>query len=222
VNLAVKPTPSDMVFPRLCRLASSLVLAATACMAGGCAGVGTVDVDVNAFASWPNGVPAAPGSGYRFDVLPSQQVSQVQRNQLETLTRNALSRKGFELRPATATYSVQSTVNSQFVPGTNGYGGTSIGIGTGVISGGGGGFSSAGIGFGFPLGGSGTSGDYRLEVVILIRSLQSNAVVYETHAYAQTNSGSDPQLLGALIDSALKDFPVPPTGMRRTTISLSP
>lgn len=180
-----------------------------------------VDVDSTAFASWPAGVVAAPGSSYRFDRLPSQQGADVQRDQLETMTRDALARKGLQLNPNGAAYGVQVALNSQLVAGNGYYGGPTIGIGGGSLSGGSGGFSSAGVGFSFPIGGA-SSGDYRSELVVLIRNLQTNAVVYEARSYAQSVSASDPAVRNALVDSALRNFPLATAGTLRTRVNLSP
>ncbi|MDO9404749.1 MAG: DUF4136 domain-containing protein [Polaromonas sp.] len=191
-------------------------------LASGCAGMRTVDVDVTSFATWPNGVTAAPGSTYRFERLPSQQVTAVQRDRLETFTREALARKGLQLSPTLAQYSVQASVNTQLVG--NGYagGGPNVGLSTGIFSGGGGGGGFGGISFGFPLGGAGTgSSGYRLELVLLMRSLQTNAVVFESRAYAMVPSGEDPAVLAGMLDSALRGFPVPPGGTQRYRVDLA-
>ncbi|RZJ24165.1 MAG: DUF4136 domain-containing protein [Haliea sp.] len=206
------------------RLAKLLAAAGALVLATGCAGLRSMDVDVTSFASWPNGVVAAPGSTFRFERLPSQQVTAVQRDRLETLTREALGRKGLQLSPTLAQYSVQATVNTQLV--SDGYatgypGGPNIGLSTGIFSGGGGG-GFGGISFGFPLGGAGTgSSGYRIELVLLMRSLQTNAVVFESRAYALMPSGEDPAVLSGLLDSALRGFPVPVAGTQRYRIDLA-
>lgn len=204
------------------RKSFTALLLGTALLLAACAGPRVVDVDVTAFANWPGGAPAARGSSYRFERLPSQQVQDVQRERVETLARDALAQKGLQLNPAAAAYAVQIGVNSQYVAGAGaGFGGPTIGIGTGVFSGGSGGFSSAGIGFGFPIGGA-AQGDYRTELVVLIRQLQTNAVVYESRAYAQGPSGNDPAILGAMVGSALRDFPLATAGTLRSRVSLQP
>ena len=191
-------------------------------LASGCAGVRTLDVDVTAYATWGIGGLPAAGSSYRFERLPSQQTGAAA-DQLETLAREALSRKGWQLAGATgARYSVQVFFNVQQVVAAASYPyGPSVGVGAGVFSGGRGGFGGAGIGFGFPLGGSAVS-EYRTELVMLVRNLQNNAPVYETRAYAQAGAPGDPAIIAAMLDSALRDFPVPPEGIRRFTVELAP
>lgn len=199
-----------------------MAFACSALFLAGCAGLRAVDVDVTSFASWPSGLVAGPGSTYRFERLPSQQPGAVQRDRLETFTREALSRKGLQLSPATGQYSVQVSTNSQLV--TDGYstGGSNVGISTGIFSGGGGGGGFGGISFGFPLGGAGAgSSGYRIELVILLRSLQTNSVVFESRAYALMPSGEDPAVLSAMVDAALRGFPVPLTGPQRYRIDLA-
>lgn len=209
---------------RLARAAGAAACAAALLLAGGCAGLRTVDVDVTSFASWSGGAVAQPGNAYRFERLPSQQQTAAQRDQLETLVREAFSRKGLQLSPTLAQYSVQVSVNTQLVGdgyAAAPYGGPNVGISTGIFSGGGGG-GFGGISFGFPLGGSGTgSSGYRIELVLLLRSLQNQAVVYESRAHALMPSGEDPAVLAAMIDSALRDFPVPLAGTRRYRIDLA-
>ena len=221
----MKPTVATHAFnSRAVRAGGALLSAAALLLAAGCAGMQTVDVDVTSFASWPGGTPAAAGSTYRFERLPSQQQSAVQRDRLETFARDALARKGLQPTPALAQYSVQISTNTQLVSdgyATAPYGGPNVGISTGIFSGsGGGGFG--GISFGFPLGGNSTgSTGYRVELVMLLRSLQTNTVVYESRAYAVTPSSEDPAVLAAMVDSALRGFPVPLTGPQRYKINLS-
>lgn len=180
-------------------------------------------MDVTAFATWGAAGLPATGSTYRFERLPSQQAASVSTRQLEDLASEVLSRKGLQIASGAtpARYSVQVSTSVQQVAGAGNYPyGPTVGLGTG-IAGGSGGFSSAGIGFSFPLGGS-AGGNYSTELLVLVRSLQSNNVVYEARALSQDGLPGDSRLLAAMADSALKDFPVPPTGVRRYRVQLSP
>ncbi len=196
-----------------------LFAVAAALLLGACAGPRAADIDVTAFATWGNaGLPIA-GSTYRFDLLPSQQLATGQTSQLETIVRDALARKGLQLAtfPAAAKYSVQVSSSVQRIAGLGNYpDGPTISVGAG---GGSGGFSAAGIGFGFPIGSSGNS-EYRTELVLVVRNLQSSSIAYEARAYSQHGFPGDSTVLAAMAESALRDFPVPPAGIRRYRVEL--
>lgn len=201
------------------RAITATLLLGTSALLAACSGVRTAGIDVTAFATWgAAGLPVA-GSTYRFERLPSQQAANVQSQQLEDVVRDALSRKG--LQPASGAtlprYSVQvsTSVQQLGIPGGYPYGPT-IGI-----SGGSGGFSGAGIGFGFPIGGASTA-EFRTELLVLVRNLQTNSVVYETRAYSQDGYPGDSRVLAAMADIALRDFPVPPVGVRRYSVQITP
>ncbi len=194
---------------------------AAAISVAACSGMRTADIDVSAFATWGNAGLPVQGSTYRFERLPSQQLAEVQKNQLEAIARDALARKGLQLAPAAAQprYSVQVASTSQLISGLGNYSyGPTISVGAGAGSSG---FGSAGIGFGFPIGAS-SSGEYRTEVTVFVRNLQTNTVVYEARAYSQDGYPADSRVLAAMADSALMDFPVPPAGTRRYRIPLPP
>ncbi len=190
-------------------------------LVAGCSGSGvrTVDIDVTSFATWGAAGLPVTGSTYRFERLPSQQSASVQSQQVEDAVRDALSRKGLQPAPGSALpkYSIQVSTSVQQVAGAGGYPyGPTIGI-----SGGSGGFSGAGIGFGFPIGGS-SSTEFRTELLMLVRNLQTNSVVYEARAYSRDGYPGDSRLLASMANSAVQDFPVPPVGVRRFRVALSP
>lgn len=99
----------------------------------GCATVRLVDSDVTAFHHW-SAAPPGPGTAYRFERLPSQQVVGAQQDRVEALARIALAKVGMELNPAVARYSVQVVIHTLVVESSP--------------------FGGAGYdGFGFPLSG---------------------------------------------------------------------
>ncbi len=204
---------------KLSRSLAATALLAISVLAAGCSGVRTAEIDVTAFATWgAAGLPVA-GSSYRFERLPSQQAANVQSQQVEDIARDVLARKGLQLAAGSAPprYSVQVSTSMQQVAGLGGYPyGPTIGI-----SGGSGGFSGAGIGFGFPIGGA-SSTEFRTELLVLVRNLQTNSVAYEARAYSQDGYPGDSRVLAAMADSALRDFPVPPVGVRRYRVQLAP
>jgi len=202
-------------------LACSLLLSA-------CSGLRVVDNDVASFALWPNATPPAPGSSYRFERLPSQQVTlpqsgisgmEMPQDELEAIARTALDKVGWLNHPQTATFNVQVSATTRYAqrnpynngPSYGGFGGSGVSIG--------GGSAGSFIGFSFPLG-MAESPLYMREVSIVIRNAASNAVLFESRA---THSGvwNDPSsVLPAMFEAALQGFPTPPAGARRINIEI--
>ncbi len=206
------------------RALKAIIFAATVVgLLGGCASTRMVGSEVNSFARWTP-APPAPGSSYRFERLPSQQADLTQAR-LEGLAQAALARVGLQHNPQAASLSVQVSASSQpmlrsvwdgsYYP----YGSPNIFIGGGS----GGGVSSVGVGFGFgfPLGGMDTP-IYRREVSIVMRELRSNVAVYETRAVSEEPWLDTDPVLAAMLDAALRGFPVPPAGPRRVNVEIKP
>ncbi len=202
-------------------LKAIIFAAAVVGLLGGCASTRMVGSEVNSFARWTP-APPAPGSSYRFERLPSQQADLTQAR-LEGLAQAALARVGLQHNPQAASLSVQVSASSQpmlrsvwdgsYYP----YGSPNIFIGGGS----GGGVSSVGVGFGFgfPLGGMDTP-IYRREVSIVMRELRSNLAVYETRAVSEEPWLDTDPVLAAMLDAALRGFPVPPAGPRRVSVEI--
>ena len=196
-----------------------------------CSGMRVVDNDVASFAQWSGNAPPAPGSSYRFERLPSQQVTlpqtgmsglEMTQDELEAIARKALDKVGWLNNPQAAAFNVQVSASTRYAqrnsynngPGYGGFGGFG---GTGVSIGGG----SAGsfIGFSFPLG-MAESPYYMRDVSIVIRDAVSNAVVFESRA-AHSGIWNDPRsILPAMFEAALQGFPTPPAGARRINIEI--
>jgi hypothetical protein len=206
------------------RALKAIIFAATVVgLLGGCASTRMVGSEVNSFARWTP-APPAPGSSYRFERLPSQQADLTQAR-LEGLAQAALAKVGLQHNPQAASLSVQVSASSQpmlrsvwdgsYYP----YGSPNIFIGGGS----GGGVSSVGVGFGFgfPLGGMDTP-IYRREVSIVMRELRSNLAVYETRAVSEEPWLDTDPVLSAMLDAALRGFPVPPAGPRRVNVEIKP
>ena len=197
-------------------LTAILSIAILALFTVGCSTLRAVDSDVNAFYQWST-APPAPGTAYRFERLPSQQVVGAQQDYVENLARTALAKVGMETdatAAATARYSVQVSVNTQvierFPPDAFGYDG--FGFATpGVYLGGGN--RGAALGLSFPIRFS--EPYYRRELSLLMRDLASNQVVFETRAVSDDAQGETLQVLSAMLDAALRGFPQPPAGTRR-------
>jgi len=194
-------------------LAMLLVLAA---LLTGCSGLRVVDSDVQAIATLPAGAGTLAGARYRFERLPSQ-AAQAQFPRLEALAEAALARAGLVRDDAGARYSVQlgARVESFYAdpwgrpladpwwPG--GYGHLMAGsYGWGM-----------GFGYRYP-----PSTSYRREVSLLLRELRTGQVVYETHATHDGPWSDTDNVLAAMFDAALKDFPQPPPGVRRVNVEI--
>lgn len=188
---------------------------------GGCASTRVVENDVTSFARWAP-APPAPGSTYRFERLPSQQQADVSQVRLEGLAQAALARVGLQHNPSAAAFSVQVSASSQPLlrsrwDGAYPYGSPNIFIGGGS----GGANVGFGFGFGFPLGGMETP-QYRREISIVMRELRSNVAVYETRAVSEEPWVDTDPVLAAMLDAALRGFPVPSAGTRRVNVEIKP
>lgn len=184
----------------------------------GCSSMRLVDSDVTAFARW-TAAPPGPGTPYRFERLPSQQVVGAQQDAVEALARTALARVGMELNPPAARYSVQVLTTTQVFDrglyGGPGYGGFGFGA-PGMFLGGGN--RGAAFGLSFPLGYSDLY--YRRELTLLMRDLPSGQVVFETRALHDGVWRDTLGVLPAMLDSALLGFPQPPAGTRRVNVDI--
>lgn len=188
---------------------------------GGCASVYRVDNQVQSFASWtPSGpavtAPAAPQS-YRFDRLPSQHegAAKTAQDQLEALARVALSRQGWNLAEASATppWTVQvagGTLRLPRAPWEEPWDG--LGGGFGLYGGHGFWGTSMFLRMDLPY--------YERQVSLVVREGATGRVVYETRARHDGRWASSPELWGAMLEAALRDFPQPPAGPRQVDIDL--
>ena len=199
-------------------LSAIFSIAIMAIFMAGCATVRVVDSDVTAFSRW-SAAPPGPGSPYRFERLPSQQVIGAQQDRVEALARTALARVGMELNPAEARYSVQVVVNTLVVERWPYGGGWYDGLGfpmPGVFLGGG--SRGASLGLSFPMYFS--EPYYQRELSILMRDLASGQIVFETRALHDGVWGDTLAVLPAMMDAALIGFPQPSPGPRRINVEI--
>lgn len=190
----------------------------------GCSSVRLIDSQVLAISTLPANAPPMTGVRYRFERLPSQ-TQQAGAEQVEALAQEALARVGLMRDDAAASYSVLLGMGVQpYLGDAGGYpmsqpwygaarpgGYGSIMWGTGM--------SGPGMGFGmgmrFP-----PSTSYRHEVSLLLRDLRNGQVVYETRAVHFGPWSDTLNILPALLDAALRDFPNPPAGPRKINIEI--
>ncbi len=208
------------------------LLAAPVLLLGGCASTNMLQSDVSTFGDWP---ASSSAKTYVFERLPSQQADAERQLRVETAARGALAAAGFT--PAadlpSASYTVQLgakvevTDRSPFddplwwhgglyrwrhgYPGWSGFGGWG---GTAVS----GGSMGAGLGFGEGF----DNRRYEREVLVLIRDRATSTPVFEARASNRGVSSSIDQLLSAMFEAALKDFPRHDVKPRSVTTSIAP
>ena len=185
----------------------------------GCSGLQLVENNVTAFHSW-NAPPPGPGTPYRFERLPSQQVSAGYQDRVEEAARVALAKVGMDLNPAAPRFSVQVRVSTQVIealPYGPGYDGFGFGM-PGVFLGGG--SRGGAFGLSFPLGNSTPSPYFHRDLTLLVRNLGNSQVVFETRVTNDGIQNETPAVLSAMLDSALLGFPEPPPGPRRINVQI--
>ena len=187
----------------------------------GCSGIRLIENDVTAFYNW-NGAPPGPGTPYRFERLPSQQVVGTQQDHVEGLARNALAKVGMVHNPAAPRFGVQVNVSTQVIErgiyngaGFDGFGFAHPGIFLG------GGSRGASLGLSFPMRFS-EPAYYRRELTLLVRDLGNHQIVFETRAVSDSVQNDTLATLGAMLDAALRGFPQPPPGTRRINVEVAP
>ncbi len=185
----------------------------------GCSSVRLVDSEVLAVSTLAAGSAALAGARYRFERLPSQ-AAQPQLARMESLAEAALARVGLVRDDAQAQYSVLlevrvysfladdwgNPITSPWGPGAwPGHGQLVIGSGGAMV----------GFGVHYP-----PSTAYSREISLLLRDLRSSQVVYETRAVNSSPWYDTDNVLAAMLQAALKDFPNPPAGTRRVNIEI--
>ena len=184
----------------------------------GCSTTRVLENDVTAFYNW-NAAPPTPGTAYRFERLPSQQVIGAQQDYVEERARTALAKVGMEMNPAVARYSVQVRVSTQVIErlpydgaGYDGFGFATPGVFLG------GGNQGAAFGLSFPMRFS--EPYYRRELTLLMSDLGTHQVVFETRALSDGVQGETLSVLSAMLDAALRGFPQPPPGPYRVNVQI--
>ena len=202
----------------------SMVTAIALTLLAGCSGMRVVDTDVTSFAQWPAAAPEpSQATPYRFERLPSQAMGSVagvlSQDELETMTRMALSRYGLVNNPTAAALNVQVGASTRAIRRySNGWGpgfGGGLSLGTGT--------AGSFIGLSFPIGAAGglyDSTHYLHEISVVMRDARSNAVVYETRASHTGIWGDTRAIYPAMLDAALQGFPRPPAGARRVNVEI--
>jgi len=193
-------------------IAIVLSLLATSLVLTGCAGLRTIDSDVNSYSQWPAG---RKPSTYAFERLPSQQAQPQVQDSLEAAARDALAKAGFTeaANQSTADVTVQlgARINRYdrspwedpfwfrgpyWHPHRFGWWGP---------------------GFGPYY----ASPRYEREVAVLIRDRKSGQALYESRASNESLTSGDSATFAAMFEAALKDFPQTAVNPRRVSVQLS-
>lgn len=186
------------------------VAAAALAALGGCAALNDVTSDVSSYGSWPAG--RAPGT-YVFERLPSQTARPEQQQQLEDAARGAIEEAGFRPAPdaarADVTVQLGIRVNRYETSAWDDPLWWNWGLGYGRY---GGWRSGLGLSYRFD------NPRYEREVAVLIRDRASGAPLYETRASNDGITGGDNELIAAMFEAAMKDFPTPAVSPRRVTV----
>jgi hypothetical protein len=198
---------------RLMRRAAGLALGLTLATLMGCAGTNRLQAEVSTHPQWPAGIPTGQ-TAYQWDRLPSLRSGPQARDQdaLEAAANEALAQAGWRLDPAQAQWSVQLEGQTQRAP-TPQPSGLNIGIGIGL------GHGHIQLGSMWPA--TQTPMD-RSHVVILIRPTSSGPIAYETRATREAWGQPNAEQWRALVQAALRDFPLSSARQQTVTINLAP
>ncbi len=185
----------------------SLVMALTAC-----AGMNTVDTDVSTFSQWP---AERKPSTYAFERLPSQQARAQEQAELEAVARPALASAGFtevaDAKAADVTVQIGARISrTDYAPYDDPFwwrGGLY--------------YSRWGRPFWGPsFAMTYESPRYDREVAVLIRDRSTSQPLYEARASSDGLTVGGAQLLGAMFQAAMKDFPLNGINPRRVSVQL--
>ena len=184
----------------------------------GCATVRLIDSDVVSVSAAPAGMNLQ-GARYRFERLPSQ-ANNPEAGLAEQQAQAAMGTVGLVRDDAHAQISVQvNFAGMQYLADAWGrplppgawspfYGSIAMGRGIGPNAG-------LGMGMRFP-----PPTQYRREVSLIMRDLQSGQVVYETRASHEGIWSDSAQIFATLFQAAMANFPNPPAGPRRVNIEI--
>ena len=191
-----------------------LTLALAAALAG-CAALNTIESDVSTYSQWPAQRQAGT---YTFERLPSQQAQPQEQARFELLARPALQAAGF--RPAEDAKSADVTVQigvrasraarSPFDDPLWWRGGVYYSRSGRPLF-----YHGPALMYQFD------APRYEREVAVLIRDRDSAQPLYEARAVNDGNTPGGDDLLGAMFQAALKDFPHTGINPRQVSVRLS-
>ncbi|MFM7532236.1 MAG: DUF4136 domain-containing protein [Rubrivivax sp.] len=201
--------------PSVARRAGLRALGAAAAVAlgamlAGCASLNTLDSVVASYGQWPTG--RAPGT-YAFERLPSQQAQPERQKMLEDAARPALEAAGFKAPPPGTTPEVIVQVGARVTRTDRAPWDDPLWWrgGFGVWR------HGPWLGPSWRVGMYTDAPRYEREVAMLLRDRASGEPLYETRASSDGLTRGDAQILRAMFEAALKDFPA--TGVRPRTVT---
>lgn len=171
-----------------------------------------VDNQVSAFAP----VAITPGTSYQFERLPSQQADAPTQDALEAMTEHALNQAGLKRQDTQAALLVQVSFSQreEWVSTDGPVFGWRLGWHP---------RHAGGLGLGgrplFP--GLDERRNYWREVHLLLRSRETQAVVFESKARHDGPWSDSAAIVPAMLAAALQGFPNPPAGERRVNIEIA-
>jgi hypothetical protein len=194
------------------RYVSTLLVAATVGLAS-CSGLRSVSSEVSSYGDWP--AQRKPGS-YAFERLPSQQARAEEAEALEAAARPALEKAGFKAAEAGKEPDVLVQLGARDLRlrmqvwddplwWRGGFGPTRRGPWVSPR---------------WALYGPYDQVRYVRSVALLMRDHASNKPLFEAHAGSEGNLRSDAELLGAMFDAALMDFPKTGINPRQVVVTL--
>lgn len=196
----------------------TLAVIAAGLLLSGCAALRSVNSEVTSFAQWPS--QRTPGS-FAFDRLPSQQARSDEHAKLETAAARALLTAGFSAAAEAASADVLVQLGARVgriaYPWEDRFGwpyGPDWPWGYRPYARGGWWGPGVGIGLRFE------PPRFEREVALVIRDRRSGAALYETRASNDGTGSFTPELMGAMFEASLKDFPNPPAGARPVRVEL--
>jgi len=200
---------------RLMRHAAGPALGLTLATLMGCAGTNRLQAEVNTYPQWPAGLPTGQPA-YQWDRLPSLRSGPQARDQdaLEAAANAVLAQAGWRLDPTQAQWTVQVEGQTQRAPSPppsnfNLGVGIGIGVGHGHIQ-----LGSIWPAMQTPLD--------RSHVMVLIRPIGSGPIAYETRATREAWGQPNAEQWRALVQAALRDFPLNRAQQNTVTIDLAP
>lgn len=200
---------------RLIRIATGLALGLTLATLMGCAGMNRLQAEVSTHPQWPAGIPTGNPT-YQWERLPSQRSGPqaAEHDALEAAANEVFARAGWRLDPQQPQWTVQidgQTERAPSPPPSN----FNLGVGIGI-----------GVGHGHIQLGSMWPATQppmdRSQVVVLIRPAGSGPVAYETRATREAWGQPNAAQWRALVQAALRDFPLSRAQKNTVTIDLAP
>jgi Domain of unknown function (DUF4136) len=196
------------------RLIAPALLLGSALMAG-CAGPRSVSNEVSSFGDWPVG--RAPGS-FAFDRLPSQQALGAETDRVEAAALPALQRAGFVPAADAQAADVLVQVATRDKRSDRLAWSEPVGFHGGINH------WRWGPWFGpnWVLVPAHELSRYEREVAVLIRDRASGKAVFEARATSEGTRSTDDELLAAMFEATLMDFPRLGVNPRRVVVPVAP